>query len=168
MKTFPRKVFYVIWYGPKISFYLYLFKMELNNLYGLDLPSQLKILLAYELRLKLTHIPSFDNFDFDENYVQAINSKYYDLTEFSKLYSSLSGNTFSLFHVNTRSLSKNFDQLQNVLSTVKIDFDLIGITETKQQVDKDFLVNVNITGYHMYTQPSKSNQVVLLFTLRII
>ena len=34
---------------------------------------------------------------------------------------------------------------------------MIGIIETKQQVDKDFLVNVNITGYHMYTQPSKSN-----------
>ena len=52
---------------------------------------------------------------------------------------------------------KKFDQLQNVLSVAKIDFDLIGITETKQQVDKDFLVNVSITGYHMYTQPSKSN-----------
>ena len=113
--------------------------------------------ISYELRSKLTHIPSLDNFDLDENYVQAINSKYYDLPEFSKLYSSLSGKTFSLFHVNTRSLSKNFDQLQNVLSAAKIDFDLIGITETKQQVDKDFLVNVNITGYHMYTQPSKSN-----------
>ena len=54
-------------------------------------------------------------------------------------------------------MSKNLDQLQNVLSAAKIDFDLIGTTETKQQVDKDFLVNVNITGYHMYTQPSKSN-----------
>ena len=131
--------------------------MELNDLYGLDIPSQLKLLPSYELRSKLTHIPSLDNFDLDENYVQAINSKYYDLPEFSKLYSSLSGKTFSLFHVNTRSLSKNFDQLQNVLSAAKIDFDLIGIIETKQQVDKDFLVNVNITGYHMYTQPSKSN-----------
>ena len=131
--------------------------MELNDLYGLDIPSQLKLLPSYELRSKLTHILSFDNFDLDKNYVQAINSKYYDLPEFSKLYSSLSGKTLSLFHVNTRSLSKNFDQLQNVLSAAKIDFVLIGITETKQQVDKDFLVNVNITGYHMYTQPSKSN-----------
>ena len=52
---------------------------------------------------------------------------------------------------------KNFDQLHNVLSAAKVDFDLIGITETKEQVDKDFLVNVNITGYHMYTQLSKSN-----------
>ena len=131
--------------------------MELNDLHGLDIPSQLKLLPSYELRSKLTHIPSLDNFDLDENYVQTINSKYYDLPESSKLYSSLSGKTFSSFHVNTRSLSKNFDQLQNVLSAAKIGFDLIGITEAKQQVDKDFLVNVNITGYHMYTQSSKSN-----------
>ena len=62
----------------------------------------------------LFHIPSLDNFDLDENYVQAINSKYYDSLEFSKLYSSFSGKTFSLSHVNIRSLSKN--QLQNVFS----------------------------------------------------
>ena len=134
--------------------FTYLSKMELNDLYGLDIPSQLKLLPSNDFRPKLTHIHSLDNFDFDENYVQAIYPKYYDLPEFSKLYSSLSGKTFSIFHVSTRSLSKKFDQLQNVLSAAKIDFDLIGITETKQQVDKDFLVNVNITGYHMYTQPS--------------
>ena len=35
-------------------------------------------------------------------------------------------------------------------------FDVLGITETKQQIDKGFLTNVSIDGYHMYTQPSKS------------
>ena len=48
------------------------------------------------------------------------------------------GKTFSIFHVNTRSLSKNFDQLQNILSAAQTDFDLIGITEAKQLVEKDF------------------------------
>ena len=110
--------------------FTYSSKTELNDLYGLDIPSQLKLLPSYELRSKLTHITSLDNLDLDENYVQAINSKYYDLPEFSKLYSCSSGKTFSLFHVNTRSLSKNFDQPQNVLSAAKSDFDLIGITET--------------------------------------
>ena len=78
--------------------------MELNGLYGFDIPSQLTLLPSFELRSTLTQILSLD-----ENYVQAFNSKYYDLPEFSKLYSSLSGKTFSLFHVNTRTLSKNFD-----------------------------------------------------------
>ena len=33
--------------------------------------------------------------------------------------------------------------------------DLIGITETKQQIEKDFIANVDINDCHLYTQPSK-------------
>ena len=39
---------------------------------------------------------------------------------------------------------------------VNIPFDVLGISETKQQVDEDFLSNVQINGYSLYTQPSKS------------
>ena len=78
-----------------------------------------------------------------------------DIPEIAKLSTTLSRKSFSLFHVNTRSLSKNFDQLLFVLSSLKVNFDLIGITETKQQVGKDFLVNVDVNDYFMYTQPSK-------------
>ena len=62
-----------------------------------------------------------------------------------------------MFHVNTRSLSKNFDQLKNVLSAVETKFDVMGITETKQQVEKGFITNVDLDGYCVYTQPSNSN-----------
>ena len=62
-----------------------------------------------------------------------------------------------MFHVNTRSLSKNFDRLQNVLSAVETKFDVVGITETKQQVEKDFITNVDLDGCCVYTQPSNSN-----------
>ena len=34
---------------------------------------------------------------------------------------------------------------------------MLGITETKQQVEKDFITNVDIDGYCIYIQPSKSN-----------
>ena len=34
---------------------------------------------------------------------------------------------------------------------------MIVITETKQQVEEDFITNVDIDGYCVYTQPSKSN-----------
>ena len=84
--------------------------MELNDLYGLDFPSQPQLLPSYELRSKLSHIPTLNNFDIDENYVQSISSKYYDISELSKFHSSKNKN-FSLSHVNARSLSKNFDQL---------------------------------------------------------
>ena len=57
--------------------------------------------------------------------------------------------------MNTRSLSKNFDQLFTVLSSSKINFDVMGISETKQKTGMDFLVNVDINNYLMYTQLCK-------------
>ena len=59
--------------------------------------------------------------------------------------------------MNTGSLSKSFGQLSAVLSALGISFDLLGITETKQQIGKEFISNVNIENYLMYTQPSKSS-----------
>ena len=84
-----------------------------------------------------------------------LKKKYFDIPEIAKLSNTLSGKSFSLFHVNTRSFSKNFDQLLSVLSSLKVNFNLIGITETKQQIGKDFLVNVDVNDFFMYTQPSK-------------
>ena len=130
-------------------------KMELYDLYGVDLPSQVKLLPSYELRSKLSQIPSLDNFDIDENYLQTISSNYFDITDFSNTFSSLIKH-FSLFHVNTRSLSKSFDQLCTMLSALGVSFDLLEISESKQQAGKNFISNVNIEGYHIHTQPSKS------------
>ena len=129
--------------------------MELSDLCGLDFPSQLQLLPNYELRSKLSHIPALDNFDLDENYAQSINSNYFDILDLQKLNDTVSRKHFSLFHVNARSLSKNFDQLLTVLSSSKINFDVIGISETKQKTGMGFLVNVDINNYFMCTQPSK-------------
>ena len=38
----------------------------------------------------------------------------------------------------------------------KVKFDVAGITKSEQQIGKDFIVNVDINGYHMYKQPSES------------
>ena len=51
----------------------YLSNMETNDMHGLDFPSQLKLLPTYELRAKLSHIPTLHDFDMDENYAQSIN-----------------------------------------------------------------------------------------------
>ena len=60
--------------------FCYLSKTELVDLYGLDFPSQSQLLPTYELRSKLSKIPSLDNFDVDENYIQSVSSKYYNLS----------------------------------------------------------------------------------------
>ena len=64
--------------------------------------------------------------------------------------------TFSVSHVNISSLTKHFDELQTLINSAKIPFDILGISESKQLVGTEFPVNVNIDGYQIYSQPIKS------------
>ena len=132
----------------------YLSSMEFNDFNGLDLPSQLKLLPSYELRSKLSRLPNLDDFDVEENHIRAVNSNYYDLHDFIELTNSLK-KCLSLFHVNIRSLSKHIAELKNVLHASRTIFDFIGVSETKQLINKDFIA-VDIEGYQMCSQPSKS------------
>ena len=40
---------------------------------------------------------------------------------------------------------------------INLPFDITGISVTKHQINKDFLVNVDIQGCSMYTQPCKNS-----------
>ena len=59
--------------------------------------------------------------------------------------------------MNLRSLSAHFDELHTFVRNLKIPFDFIGITETKQYKDDDFLTNVTIQNYDMYCNSSLSH-----------
>ena len=133
----------------------YLSRMELLDLNRIDLPSQLNLLPSYDIRPELQNIPTLNDFDVDENYIQTIDSKYYDITDFMSLNRSLS-KYFALLQTNVRNLAKHFDELQSLLSTLQTKFDVIGISETKENIDTGFITNVDLSRYHMYTQPSKS------------
>ena len=132
----------------------YLSKIELSELFGFDLPAQLELLSSFEIRSKLSQIPNLDDYDTDESFVQSINSKYMDQLAFNKLTSTLS-KRLSLVHINI-SLSKHIDEFKTVLLMFKVKFDIARVTESKQQVCKGFVVNVDINGYHMHKQPSES------------
>ena len=129
-------------------------KFELLDLNGIDLPSHLQTPPSLETRSKLVNLPNLHDFDIDENIINTINSKYYSVDELSKV--QLSKQHFSVFHTNIRSLSKHHDTLHTQLSIINIPFDVIGISETKEQIDNEFISNVELRGYAMYSQPSKS------------
>ena len=60
----------------------------------------------------------------------ANDSKYYTVTEFNNTFSNTLDN-FSLLHINSRSLNKNFDCFENLLHTLNnFQFSIIGISET--------------------------------------
>ena len=132
----------------------FLSKIELCDLLGVDLLSQIEQLPSFEVQSKLTNMPNLISFDLDENVIQMINSKYYKVQDLPKAVTQTQN--FSLFHVNIRSLTEHYDELHSLLYSTKIPFDIIGITETKQSLGKEFLMNVNIDKYQLHSQPTKS------------
>ena len=133
----------------------YLDNSELQELNAVDLLSQLSLLVPYEIRSKLVNMPSLSDFDMDENLINTVNSKYYDITKLKNVQTP--NESFSIFHTNLRSLSAHLDELYLLLCSSKMTFDVIGISETREQVGKCFFNNVNLTGYAFYSQPSNSS-----------
>ena len=72
----------------------FLSKIELYDLLGVDLPSQVEQLPSFEVQSKLTNMPNLNSFDLDENVVQMINSKYYKVQDLLKVVTQ--AQTFSL------------------------------------------------------------------------
>ena len=84
-----------------------------------------------------------------ENVIQ---SKYYDIDELQKLKIPNKQNSLSLFHINSCSLNKNFEELQNLLQSTNINFDVIAITGTR--IPKNVSVTQNIVLiYSKFTIP---------------
>ena len=134
--------------------YGYLSSSELLDLYGIDLPSQLSLLPSYDVRSKLNKMPNMSDFDVDENLAHTIDSRYFEISDLSKMQCT---DSFSLFHLNIRSLSSHHDELLLLLSSFGISLDVIGISESKEQTNHGFLTNVDISGYTMYSTPTKSS-----------
>ena len=78
-----------------------------------------------------------------------------EISDLSKLQDT--EDSFSLFHLNIRSLSAHYDELLLVLSSFSLSLDVSGISESKEQIDCGFLTNVNISCYTMHLTPTKSS-----------
>ena len=115
--------------------FFFLDKHELLDLNGIELPSQLKLLGSYELNSRLKTMPNLHDYVIDENLIHIVNSNYYDVTTFAQIQKAR--DSLSLFHTNRRSLSAHFDELKLLLTALKTQFDVIGISETREQA-KDF------------------------------
>ena len=66
-----------------------------------------------------------------ENLIHTVNSNYSVFTTFPQIQKAK--DSFSFFHTNLRSLSAHFDELQLLLTDLKTQFDVIGISETREQ-----------------------------------
>ena len=63
-------------------------------------------------------------------------SQYYTLKTFIDKINVL--NSFTILQINSRSLIKNFDKIENLLITFKLNPDIIAISETKLKININF------------------------------
>ena len=79
-----------------------------------------------------------------------------DIEEIKSLNNLNYKNALSFFHINTYSLSKTIEQLEYLLDKTKIDFNVIGISESGINKDKSPINSKNLKGYSHESCPTES------------
>ena len=87
---------------------------------------------------------------------QVIISKYYNIDEMHNVGIPNKNKSLSLLHVNACSINKNFDDLQNLLSCRKNNFDIIGVTETRITKQVSLLNNLDPNSYSYEFTPTET------------
>lgn len=72
-------------------------------------------------------------------------------------------NCFSLFHLNTHSLPKHFDNLTDYLGMLPIDFSVIGLTETWLNCQKVSMFSMSNYNHYPCFRPVRCGGGVSLF-----
>ena len=91
----------------------------------------------HEVHSKLMKLPVVNDFDMDENLDSKINSKYYDISELRHVYNS---KVLSFCFIPTLEANQSIlmSSMEILLRSTKTPFDIIGVSETKEQVDRVF------------------------------
>ena len=78
----------------------------------------------------------------DDPEAEILSSKYFEPHEFTSLLTNKE--SLFLFHLNISSLPFHFEQFSTLLSTYKLPFDLLGITESRLRINKLPLTQVQL------------------------
>ena len=76
--------------------------------------------------------------------VNAVKCRYYDIEEIQTLKIRNKSKSLSMFHINTCSLSKNFDDLEQ---TTNMNFDIVATSATRITKNIRKITNININNY---------------------
>ena len=112
---------------------------------------------------------SFDAFGFDNvllnntndpdenifNNLSQIDSVFYAVGEAATSFKKINNKTFSVLHLNVRSLNKNFESLKELLTTIKFEFKVICLRETWGTDDPRNETLFNLENYTSINQVRK-------------
>ena len=63
-----------------------------------------------------------------------------------------------LFHLNVSSLPYHFQDLNDLLKSLKRNFSIIGITESQLKVNSQPLINIDVKNYNIENTPTESEK----------
>ena len=89
-----------------------------------------------------------------ENVIQ---SKYYDIDELQQLKIFNKEKSLFFFHINSCSLNKNLEKLQNSLQSANTQFDVTAITETRIMKSTSITQNIELSNYSFEHTPTESS-----------
>ena len=123
-------------------------------------------------QVKFTHIakPAISN---TGKFIKTINSennitKCFTIKDLNSTFNDI-GNPFSLFHLNINSFSFHFDELENLKSKWKNDFQIIGISEARLKITQETTTNIQLENFNIEHVPTESaNGGVLLYIRKAI
>ena len=84
-------------------------------------------------------------------------STYFNVDEFNVHFDGNTFNVFNALHLNISSLPYNIDQLSTILNTLKVTFDILGITESRLRTDKQTINNIDLEGYVIESTPTAAS-----------
>ena len=111
------------------------------------------------IQFKFTHIakPAISN---TGKFIKTINSennitKCFTIKDLNSTFNDI-GNPFSLFHLNINSFSFHFDELENLKSKWKNDFQIIGISEARLKITQETTTNIQLENFNIEHVPTGS------------
>ena len=84
-------------------------------------------------------------------------STYFNVNEFNEHFDANTFNVFNALHLNISSLSYNIDQLSTILSTLKVKFNSLDITESRPRTDKQTINIIDLEGYMIESTPTAAS-----------
>ena len=110
-------------------------------------------------KIKFTHLTK-KKLMAEAGFFQPINSnfdanldKYYLPSDFRQIKMDVKNN-LNFLHLNISSLPYHFPELRTLLATSEIEFDIIGITESRLKSNKNHLTNITHPNYNMEHCPT--------------
>ena len=84
-------------------------------------------------------------------------SSCYNFDQFNEMFDTNVFNGFNTLHLNISSFPYNFDQLETLLTTLKVKLDILGITESRLKTGKQPINNIDLKGYVVESTPTDAS-----------